>query len=68
MATADVRLGGVLVLDLGPGYDGGPAAGRGAGGSTGPGGGPFLLDGTGSGWSKWVRDGVDALPGGGDLI
>ena len=40
-------------------------SGRVAGGATGPGV-PSLLAGTGSCWSGWVWDGLDALPGGGD--
>ena len=41
-------------------------AGRAAGGSHGPQGLPSVLGGTGCGWSGGVRDGLDALPGGGD--
>ena len=41
-------------------------SGRAAGGSTGPGF-AFLLAETCLAWSEGVRDGVDALPGGGDL-
>src|SRR5215831_309968 len=50
---------------LGPGYDGGPAGGPGAGGSTGPGV-SFLDRWDGSCWSGWVRQDGDPVPGGHD--
>jgi len=66
MAAAGSRLAGFWSWILGAGYDSGPAAGPGGRGSTGPGF-AFLLAGMCLGWSDGVRDGVDALPGGGDL-
>jgi hypothetical protein len=52
---------------LGLGYDCGPAVGRVTGVPRAPGF-PSLLGGTDLRWSYGVRDGLDALPGGGDLL
>ena len=67
MAAAGSRLAGFWSWISGSGYDGSPAVGPGGRGSIGPGF-SFLLAGTCFVWSKWVRDGVDALPGGDDLV
>jgi hypothetical protein len=53
---------------VGPGYDGGPGSQAGCSGFHRPLGFPSLLDGTGSCWSGGVRNGLDALPGGDDVL
>jgi hypothetical protein len=68
MAAAGQRGGRFWIWILVPGYDGGPAVGRVAGGSTGPQEFPSLLIGAGLCCSGGVRNGLDALPGGGDLF
>src|SRR6202522_1320832 len=67
MAAAGGRLAGCWSWILGPGYDVSPAVGPGGRGLHWPRV-SFLRVGTGSVWSVGVRNGVDALPGGDDLL
>ena len=60
MAAADGRLVEFRSWILGLWCDGGPAVVPGGRGFHWPRG-SFLLGGTGSGWSEWVRDGLDGL-------
>src|SRR5262249_48544480 len=66
VACLGYRPGLVVDLDFRAWVRRRPGGGPGAGGSTGPGGSPFLVAGMVPWWSGWVRQGGDPVPGGHD--